>query len=428
MLKSIEIKYPLLGQVNNQDSKSSRIKYMSQDIIDLGYVLLLGVSVYLICRYLIFPLISKLANKTKTILDDVLLDKKFLNRVSLVIVFSSLKSYVDTVNDIPFIDRVFSEILINSFLAIFIGLSISELLTIINKISTHYDSLKNKPIKGYIQIVKIIVNAFIVIIIFAIATGQPVAYYISGLGAITAILLLVFQDTILSFVASVQIGQNDIINLNDWIEVPEYGADGDVIDISLHTVKVQNWDKTITTIPTSKIVTSSVKNWRGMSDYGGRRIMRSILIDISSVRFMEDKDIEKLKKLPSINKYLNVKIRDIQDHNNSLNKENKETEERRLTNLGTLRAYLVNYLKNHEELNTDDMTLIVRQLSPTSEGVPLEIYTFTKTIDWVEYENIQSDIFDHIFAVLPKFGLRAFQSGLLEAAAVQGMPINEPEI
>ena len=398
---------------------------MSQDIIDLGYVLLLGVSVYLICRYLIFPLISKLANKTKTILDDVLLDKKFLNRVSLVIVFSSLKSYVDAVNDIPFIDRVFSEILINSFLAIFIGLSISELLTIINKISTHYDSLKNKPIKGYIQIIKIIVNAFIVIIIFAIATGQPVAYYISGLGAITAILLLVFQDTILSFVASVQIGQNDIINLNDWIEVPEYGADGDVIDISLHTVKVQNWDKTITTIPTSKIVTSSVKNWRGMSDYGGRRIMRSILIDISSVRFMEGKDIEKLKKLPSINKYLNIKIRDIQDHNNSLN---KETEERRLTNLGTLRAYLVNYLKNHEELNTDDMTLIVRQLSPTSEGVPLEIYTFTKTIDWVEYENIQSDIFDHIFAVLPKFGLRAFQSGLLEAAAVQGMPINEPEI
>ena len=425
MLKNIEKKYPLLGQVNNQDSRSSRIKYMSQDIIDLGYVLLLCVSVYLVCRYLVFPLISKLANKTKTILDDVLLDKKFLNRVSLVIVFSSLKSYVDAVNSIPFIDRVFSEILINSFLAIFIGLSISELLTIINKISTHYDSLKNKPIKGYIQIVKIIVNAFIVIIIFAIATGQPVAYYISGLGAITAILLLVFQDTILSFVASVQIGQNDIINLNDWIEVPEYGADGDVIDISLHTVKVQNWDKTITTIPTSKIVTSSVKNWRGMSDYGGRRIMRSILIDISSVRFMEDKDIEKLKKLPSINKYLKGKIKDIEDHNSSIN---KEVEERRLTNLGTLRAYLINYLKNHEELNTDDMTLIVRQLSPTSEGVPLEIYTFTKTIDWVEYESVQSDIFDHIFAVLPKFGLRAFQSGLLEAAAVQGMPINEPEI
>ena len=146
----------------------------------------------------------------------------------------------------------------------------------------HYEALKDKPIKGYIQIVKIVLNAFIVIIIFAIGTGQSVGYYISGLGAITAILLLVFQDTILSFVASVQIGQNDIINLDDWIEVPEYGADGDVIDISLHTVKVQNWDKTITTIPTSKIVTSSVKNWRGMSDYGGRRIKRSLLIKPSS--------------------------------------------------------------------------------------------------------------------------------------------------
>jgi len=289
----------------------------------------------------------------------------------------------------------------------------------------HYEALKDKPIKGYIQIVKIVLNAFIVIIIFAIGTGQSVGYYISGLGAITAILLLVFQDTILSFVASVQIGQNDIINLDDWIEVPEYGADGDVVDISLHTVKVQNWDKTITTIPTSKIVTSSVKNWRGMSDYGGRRIKRSILIDISSVRFMEEKDIDKLKQLPSINKYLSEKINDIEKYNNSVD---EEKEKRRLTNLGTLRAYLVSYLKNHNDLNTESMTLIVRQLSPTSEGVPLEIYTFTNTIDWVEYEGIQSDIFDHIFAVLPKFGLRAFQGGTVEAAASRGLSINEPEI
>ena len=165
-----------------------------------------------------------------------------------------------------------------------------------------------------------------------------------------------------------------------------------------------------------------------MSDYGGRRIMRSVLIDISSVRFMEDKDVQQLKKLPSISKYLTEKINEIEEYNNSVNKGEKYIEKRRLTNLGTLRAYLVNYLINHEELNTDSMTLIVRQLPPTSEGVPLEIYTFTKTTDWVEYEGVQSDIFDHIFAVLPKFGLRAFQSGLLEAAAVQGLPINEPEI
>ena len=370
-------------------------------------------GVYVLCRYALFPGIKFLAKKTATILDDILLDKKFLNRFSLVIVFSSLKVYAETSVGLPYFDS-FSDRIINILLAIFIGLSISEFLTLITKISIHYEAFKDKPIKGYIQIVKIVLNAFVVIIIFAIGTGQSVAYYISGLGAITAILLLVFQDTILSFVASVQIGQNDIINLDDWIEVPEYGADGDVIDISLHTVKVQNWDKTITTIPTSKIVTSSVKNWRGMSDYGGRRIKRSILIDISSVRFMEEKDIQKLKQIPSINKYLSEKINDIEKYNNSVD---EAKEKRKLTNLGTLRAYLVNYLKNHDDLNTESMTLIVRQLSPTSEGVPLEIYTFTNTIDWVEYEGIQSDIFDHIFAVLPKFGLRAFQGGTVEAAA-----------
>jgi miniconductance mechanosensitive channel len=296
---------------------------------------------------------------------------------------------------------------------------------VLNKVSENIKSLKNKPIKGYVQIIKIVVNSFIFIIIFAIMTGQPVSYYISGLGALTAVLLLVFQDTILSFIASVQIGQNNIINNGDWIEVPEYGADGDVIDIALHTVKVQNWDKTITTIPTSKIVTTSVKNWRGMSEYGGRRIKRSISIDISSVKFMEQEDIDKLMKIPTVNKYLSEKLKDIEKFNSLVD---KEKEKRRLTNLGTFRAYLVKYLQNHEGLNTETMTLLVRQLSPTTTGVPLELYTFTNTIDWVEYEGIQSDIFDHIFAVLPKFGLRAFQDGTVEAAAARGLPIIDSEI
>ena len=167
--------------------------------------------------------------------------------------------------------------LLDSLLTLFVGLTILEMLTVFNKVSENIDVLKNKPIKGYIQIVKIIIASFIAIIIFAIITGQSVAYYISGLGALTAVLLLVFQDTILSFVASVQIGQNDIIKIGDWIEVPEFGADGDVVDIALHTVKVQNWDKTITTIPTSKIVNTSVKNWRAMSEYGGRRIKLSLI-------------------------------------------------------------------------------------------------------------------------------------------------------
>ncbi len=402
------------------------INLTTSDLPILG--LLIGVlfASYLILRSVVFPIIKRGASKTTTYIDDLFLDKKFLNRVSYVFVFVFYNFLIATPQfNLDIFNSEISTRISSSLLTLFVGLTLLEMLNVLNKVSENIDSLRNKPIKGYVQIVKIALNSFIFIIIFAITTGQPVSYYISGLGALTAVLLLVFQDTILSFIASVQIGQNNIINNGDWIEVPEYGADGDVIDIALHTVKVQNWDKTITTIPTSKIVTTSVKNWRGMSEYGGRRIKRSVSIDISSVKFMEQKDIDKLMEIPSVNKYLAEKIEDIDKFNGSID-EGKE--KRRLTNLGTLRAYLVNYLKNHDGLNTDTMTLLVRQLSPTALGVPLELYTFTNTTDWVEYEGIQSDIFDHIFAVLPKFGLRAFQEGTVEAAAARGLPIIESEI
>ena len=402
------------------------INLTTSDITTLG--LLIGVlfASYLILRSVVFPIIKRGASKTTTYIDDLFLDKKFLNRVSYVFVFVFYNFLIATPQfNLDIFNTEISTRISSSLLTLFVGLTLLEMLNVLNKVSENIDSLRNKPIKGYVQIVKIALNSFIFIIIFAIITGQPVSYYICGLGALTAVLLLVFQDTILSFIASVQIGQNNIINNGDWIEVPEYGADGDVIDIALHTVKVQNWDKTITTIPTSKIVTTSVKNWRGMSEYGGRRIKRSVSIDISSVKFMEQKDIDKLMEIPSVNKYLSEKIEDIDKFNASID-ENKE--KRRLTNLGTLRAYLINYLKNHDGLNTDSMTLLVRQLSPTAVGVPLELYTFTNTTDWVEYEGIQSDIFDHIFAVLPKFGLRAFQEGTVEAAAARGLPITESEI
>ena len=234
-----------------------------------------------------------------------------------------------------------------------------------------------------------------------------------------------FQDTILSFVASVQIGQNNIINNGDWIEVPEYGADGDVIDIALHTVKVQNWDKTITTIPTSKIISTSVKNWRGMSDYGGRRIMRSLSIDISSIKFLTFEEIAKLKNIAPIKDYLNKKVQELETFNNELTSGESITEQRNLTNIGTFRAYIESYLRQNENLDTENMTFLVRQLSPTNQGVPIQIYTFTKTTDWVEYENIQSDIFDHLIAVLHKFDLRAYQDGIVEAAAMKNLHFNE---
>ena len=398
----------------------------TSDLPILG--LLAGVLVisYVLLRSVIFPIIKRGASKTSTYIDDLFLDKKFLNRISYVFVFVLYNFLIATPQfSLDIFNTEISSRVSSSLLTLFIGLTLLEMLNVLNKVSENINSLKNKPIKGYVQIIKIALNSFIFIIIFAIITGQPVSYYISGLGALTAVLLLVFQDTILSFIASVQIGQNNIIKNGDWIEVPEYGADGDVIDIALHTVKVQNWDKTITTIPTSKIVTTSVKNWRGMSEYGGRRIKRSVSIDISSIKFMEDKDIDKLKEMPLISRYLSEKILDIEKYNASIG---REKERRRLTNLGTLRAYLLNYLKNHDGLNTETMTLLVRQLAPTAVGVPLELYTFTNTTDWVEYEGIQSDIFDHVFAVLPKFGLRAFQEGTVEAAATRGLPMNDSEL
>tara|TARA_B100001173_G_scaffold83151_1_gene71032 strand:+ start:323 stop:1531 length:1209 start_codon:yes stop_codon:yes gene_type:complete len=394
---------------------------------NLRLLVIIGSSfgIFLILRILVFPALKRIAKKTNTIIDDLFLEKKFLNRLSFVAVFTFLNGIVFTEFSIDLMNSEVGQRIISSFLAIFLGLTLNELLSILNNASSKYDALKDRPIKGYIQIVKIILNAFIFIIVFAILSGQSVTYYISGLGALTAVLLLVFQDTILSFVASVQIGQNNIINNGDWIEVPEYGADGDVIDIALHTVKVQNWDKTITSIPTSKIISTSVKNWRGMSEFGGRRIMRSITVDISSIKFLSIQDIENLKKIPPIKSYLDEKIKEVEMFNNDSSNDTSQIEQRNLTNIGTFRAYVENYLRQNENLDTQNMTFLVRQLAPTNQGVSIQIYTFTRTTDWVEYEKIQSDIFDHLLAVLHKFDLRAYQDGIVEAAAMKNLHFNE---
>ena len=398
----------------------------TNDVTSLFVLLGILLGVYIALRLFVFPTIKKLASKTSTYLDDLFLDKKFLNRFSYVIVFVVFNFLQSAEQfNLSFLESEIFTRLLDALFSLAVGLTVLELLTVLNKLSESVESLKNKPIKGYVQIVKIIVTSFIAIIIFAIVTVQSVAYYISGLGALTAVLLLIFQDTILSFVASVQIGQNDIIKIGDWIEVPEFGADGDVVDIALHTVKVQNWDKTITTIPTSKIVNTSVKNWRAMSEYGGRRIKRSLLIDISSIKFLNKNEIEELVKLAPLKKYITSKIEEVDQYNSSIAESDNSQEIRRLTNIGTYRAYVENYLKQNSNLNTDTMTFLVRQLPSSPEGVPIEIYTFTNTTEWVKYEQIQSDIFDHLFAILPKFGLRVFQNGLLEAVAMKNLPFNQ---
>lgn len=273
----------------------------------------------------------------------------------------------------------------------------------------------SRPIKGYLQLLKILLFIGAAILIIAALLEQSPLLLLSGLGAMAAVLMLVFKDTILSLVASVQLTSNDMLHVGDWIEMPQLNADGDVIDIALHTVKVQNWDKTITSIPTHRLITESFKNWRGMSESGGRRIKRTLLIDQNSIDFLAPDEIAHLRRFRLLNDYLTRKDRELDDWNHSAAQESADpVNARRLTNIGSFRAYVLAYLKNHDRILTKDMTLMVRQLSPTPQGLPLEIYCFTNTTAWGDYEGIQSDLFDHLLAIMPEFGLRLYQepSGL----------------
>ena len=263
-------------------------------------------------------------------------------------------------------------------------------------------------IKSYVQLGKLLVFLIAIVLIVATLVDRSPLLLLSGLGAASAVLMLIFKDTIMSFVAGVQLGSNDMLRVGDWIEMPQVGADGFVIDIALHTVKVQNWDKTITTLPTRKLISEPFKNWRGMQESGGRRIKRSLFLDQTSVRFLTAQEVVTLRRFRVLTDYLGNKEKELAQWNGKLD-EGDQYNARRLTNLGTFRAYLQNYLCHHAGIN-QNMTLLVRQMAPTSEGLPMEIYCFTNTVAWANYEAIQADIFDHLLAILPEFGLRVFQS------------------
>ena len=272
-----------------------------------------------------------------------------------------------------------------------------------------YDISREKPIKGYVQVLKIALFFLIGIFILATLMNRSPWGLLSGLGAMTAILMFVFKDTLLGFTASLQLSFNDMVRVGDWIEMPKYGADGDIIDVSLHTVKVRNWDKTITTIPTHALVSDSFKNWRGMEISGGRRIKRSIYIDINSIKFCSSEMLDRFEKMQLLKEYIRTKKKEIGDFNRDLKIDPSDIiSSRNLTNIGTFRSYIRAYLQNHPEIRKD-MTFLIRQLQPTQNGLPMEIYVFSSVQDWIKYEGIQSDIMDHLFAALPEFGLRAFQ-------------------
>jgi len=289
-------------------------------------------------------------------------------------------------------------------------LSIFSLLNILQNLMYQKAGRIHFPLRGLIQTVKLVASLLIGLLSISMLMGKSPLILFSSLGALSAVLLLVFKDAILGLVAGIQLSANKMLSVGDWLEMPKFDADGDVIDISLTTVKVRNWDKTITAIPTYALISDSFKNWRGISDVGGRRIKRSVLIETNSIQFLDEEMLQRLKKDELLGAYLEAKIKLIEDENISNPMDlSIQINGRRLTNIGTFRVYLVSYLKAHPKIN-QDLTLIVRQLDSSSEGLPIQIYAFTKTIEWIEYEDIQSDIFDHVFAVLPEFGLRIHEA------------------
>ena len=384
----------------------------------------LSLSILLILAFLSQPILLWVITKSfnrwrlliKTNVVQILLNPEVGKRVSQM--SPSILVQI-TISLIPHLNTSVATVIKNVAVAVTILHTIRIITAILDAVQIYYsNSVLNstestRPIKSYLQLGKILIIGLGSIVIVAALIDRSPAILLSGLGAMSAVLLIVFKDTLVSFTAGIQLTTNDMLRVGDWIEMPELGADGDVVDIALHTVKVQNFDKTITSIPTWRLMSYSFKNWRGMSESGGRRIKRTILIDATSVKFIEKHDVDELKNISLINSYLNEKSTMIEDSNKQLAEKSqdffsKPVNHRRLTNLGTFRAYVNFYLLNHKKIHTD-MTRLVRMLKPDSEGIPLEIYCFTSTTDWIEYENIQSDVFEHLLAILPEFGLRTFQ-------------------
>lgn len=288
-------------------------------------------------------------------------------------------------------------------------MSFFSLLDVVNSLSNRFAFAAQFPLKGLLQGIKLIGAIIICIMMISLLIGKSPTILISGLGAMAAVLMLVFKDPILGLVAGIQLSANNMLRLGDWLEMAKYGADGAVTDIGLTTVKVQNWDNTITTIPTYALVSDAFKNWSGMTASGGRRIKRCIDIDTTSIHFLTEEEQEKLTHARLLSPYMAARQEDIASWNEQNSAPASVLNQRRMTNIGTFRAYLTEYLRQHPSIRKD-MTLMVRQMAPGAQGLPLEIYAFTNTVAWLEYESIQADIFDHIYAVVGEFGLRIHQA------------------
>ena len=393
-----------------------------QASVGLALLLLVAIGIRVLALFLFMPMLRRVRAQANTGLLEVVLHDDVLQRVARVL--PSLMVQLG-VWHVPHLDPTFATVVANvamAFMAVQVVRALMAMLDVVllrqeqgvGKDAAAASAYKARSIKSYVQLTKLVLLLGGGVVTVALLMDRSPLIVLSGLGAMSAVLMLVFKDTILSFTAGVLLTSNDMLRLGDWIEMPQVGADGDVIDMALHTVKVQNWDKTITTIPTWRLMSESYKNWRGMSESGGRRIKRTLRIDTSSVHFLDEQEIARLSHIAVLTPYLH-------DKQDSLVERNQQVQQAlgdnaslpanrwRLTNLGTFRAYVEAYLRANPKVH-QEMTLMVRTLEPTPEGVPMELYCFTATTAWGAYEGIQGDIFDHLLAILPEFGLRLYQS------------------
>lgn len=373
-------------------------------------LVLLMLLAHRLTRRLLLRWVSRFVERTSWGWDDVLLRCGVFNRLAHI-----SPALVITLLGSEFFARHATwnhllKTLVNAYVAVIIIMVIDAALNAVVEFYSKTPNSKRMPLKGFVQGAKLVVFLLGGIFILSIGLGRSPLYLLSGLGALTAVLLLVFRDALLGLVAGIQISVNQMVQIGDWIEMPKYGADGDVIDVTLTTVKVQNWDKTISTVPTYALISDPVKNWRGMQETGGRRIKRSLYLDMQSVKFLDERLMKKMLTFARLRPYMEEKIGELKDYNERTGEDlSVPVNGRRLTNLGCFRAYIQAYLRTHAMIH-QNLTLLVRHLQPTDKGLPMEIYAFTSDTRWAAYESIQADIFDHLLAIVGEFELRVYQS------------------
>ncbi len=389
---------------------ASKADQLDQFIL-FALLLLIAFGVDFICRFILLHIVSALVKRTRVTWDDILFDRSVLIRLSRMVAplvlsltipmaFAGVESF-----GLLLISRLCNVLILITFLN-FINALLKAIYTVYNS----KEQFRDRPLKGLLQTAQVALWFIGGIVIIATLLGKSPLSLLAGLGASAAILMLVFKDSIMGVVSGVQLSANDMLKVGDWIAMPKYGADGTVIEVTLNTVKVRNWDNTITTIPPYLLVSDSFQNWRGMQESGGRRVKRSVNIDMNSVRFCTPEMLDKYRKIKLLADYIDQTEKVIKDYNEAQQIDNSVlVNGRRQTNLGVFRAYLNAYLHNLPTVN-DEMTILVRHLQPTDRGIPVELYFFTRTTDWAPYEQIQADVFDHLLAIVPEFDLRVFQS------------------